>query len=147
VWAEAAKWLAKFPEAVVTAVDTDGYPVSIRQTAPDYDAETGQMPVAWPPDLNVAEGLAIILCHAHDEKAWNLKAMQIKGRLERRGNEWTFISTAFTPPSGMLIAFWQFSKNGRVATRRYLDKRGITAPTVNWDAIHDLWRRARSDQQ
>jgi hypothetical protein len=147
VWAEAAKWLAKFPEAVVTAVDTDGYPVSIRQTAPHYDAQTGQMPVAWPPDLNVAEGPAIILCHAHDEKAWNLKAMQIKGRLERRVGEWTFISTAFTSPSGMLIAFWQFSKNGRVATRRYLDKRGITAPTVNWDAIHDLWRRARSDQK
>ena len=147
MWAEAAKWLAKFPEAVVTAVDTDGYPVSIRQTAPHYDAETGQMPVAWPPDLTVAEGPATILCHSHDEKAWNLKAMQIKGRLERRAGEWTFISTAFTPPSGMLIAFWQFSKNGRAATRRYLDKRGITPPTVNWDAIHDLWRRARSSQK
>jgi hypothetical protein len=30
VWAEAAKWLGKFDEAVLTVLDTDGYPVSIR---------------------------------------------------------------------------------------------------------------------
>ena len=99
----------------MTVVDADGYPVSIRQTASRYDAETGQMPVVWSPDFAVTEGPAIILCHSHDEKAWNLKMMQIKGRLERRAGDWVFVSTAFTPPSGRLITFWHLSKNGRAA--------------------------------
>ena len=144
MWAEAAKSLAAFPEVVVTTVDADGYPVSIRQTAPRYDAETGQMPVVWPPDFAVTEGSAIVLGHSHDEKLWNLKTMQIKGRLERRAGGWVFISTAFTPPSGMLVAFWRLSKNGRAAGRRYLEKRSLTPPSVNWDAIHELQRRARN---
>jgi hypothetical protein len=146
VWAEAAKWLGKFPEAVVTAVDAEGYPVSVRQTAPSYDADTGQMSVAWPAGVAVAEGPASVLCHSHNEKVWNIKAMQIKGRLERRAGDWVFISTAFTPPPGMLITFLRLSRNGRAAARRYLDKRGLTAPAVNWDAIDELQRRARNGQ-
>jgi hypothetical protein len=146
VWAEAAKWLTKFPEAVVTAVDAEGYPVSVRQTAPRYDPETGQMPVAWPAGVAVAEGPASVLCHSHDEKVWNIKAMQIKGRLERSAGDWVFISTSFTPPPGMLITFWRLSRNGRAAARRYLDKRGLTAPAVNWDAIDELHRHARNGQ-
>lgn len=130
----------------MTVVDADGYPVSIRQTASRYDAETGQMPVVWSPDFAFTEGPAIILCHSHDEKAWNLKMMQIKGRLERRTGDWVFVSTAFTPPSGRLITFWHLSKNGRAAARRYLDKRGLTPPVVNWGAIDELWRRARDGQ-
>ncbi len=55
MWAEAAKWLARFPDAVLTAVDPAGYPVSVRQTAPRYDPATGKFPLVWPPDLPVAE--------------------------------------------------------------------------------------------
>ena len=97
MWAEAAKALGTFPEAVVTAVDADGYPVSVRQAAPRYDADTGHMLVAWPEHVAVTEGPANLLCHYHDEKLWNIRALQIKGRLERRGNDWIFVSTAFTP--------------------------------------------------
>ncbi len=80
MWAEAATWLARFPDAVLTAVDPAGYPVSVRQTAPRYDPATGKFPLVWPPDLPVAEGPATVLCHHHDEKLWNLKQIQIKGR-------------------------------------------------------------------
>lgn len=146
MWAEAAKWLAKFPEAVVTAVDAEGYPVSVRETAPRYDAETGQMSVTWPAGVAVAEGPASVLCHSHDEKVWNIKAMQIKGRLERSAGDWVFISTAFRAPSGMLITFWRLNRDGRAAARRYLEKRGLTTPAVNWDAIDELQRRARNGQ-
>jgi hypothetical protein len=146
VWAEAAKWLTKFPDVVVTAVDAEGYPISIRQTAPRYDAGTGQMPIAWPPEVAVAEGPATVLCHSHDEKLWNIKAMQIKGRLERCAGDWIFTSTSFTPPSNMLITIWRASRTGRKAARRYLDKRGLAAPAVNWDAVDELHRRARNGQ-
>jgi hypothetical protein len=147
MWAEAAKALAAFPEGVVTAVDPDGYPVSVRQAALRYDAATGEMPVAWPQDVAVTEGPADVLCHYHDEKLWNIRAMQIKGRLERRGNDWVFISSAFTPPFGMLIGLWRAAKSSRAAGKRYLHKRGLERPAVNWAALKEIHRRAQLGQQ
>jgi hypothetical protein len=72
VWAEAAKSLTKFPEAVVTALDADGYPVSVRVPTTSYDPDTGELPVTWPPGFALTVGPAVVLCHYHDEKLWNL---------------------------------------------------------------------------
>lgn len=148
MWDDAAKWLAKFPEVVLTALGPEGYPVSVRQTAPPYDSLTGQFPVVWPPGLEVVEGPAIVLCHYHDEKVWNMTTMQIKGRLERRGGLWIFISAEFRPPPmSRLAALWNLAKTSRRNGSRYLDKRGLTRPDINWDAIEELHRRARHDQK
>jgi hypothetical protein len=145
MWADAAKWLAEFPEAVVTAVDADGYPVSVRQSAPRYDPATGRLPVVWPPDLAVAEGPAVVLCHYHDENLWNIKAIQIKGRLEGRADQCVFTTTAFRPPPrSQIAAFWRLAKDMRAAGKRYLAKRGLQRPAVNWDSIRELNRRART---
>jgi hypothetical protein len=89
VWADAAKWLAKFDEAVLTGLDADGYPVSIRANSRTYDATTGRLPVSPPSALHIAEGPANLLRHSHDEKLWHLNAIQIKGRLENRDDEWS----------------------------------------------------------
>ncbi len=147
MWTEAAKALAAFPEAVVTAVDPDGYPVSVRQNSLRYDATTGEMLLAWPQNIAVNEGPANVLCHSHDEKLWNIRALQIKGRLERRGDDWVFISSAFTPPSNMVVALWRAAKSNRAAGNRYLDKRGLERPQVNWAAIKEIHRRAQLGQQ
>jgi hypothetical protein len=48
VWAEAAKWLGKFDETVMTALDANGYPVSIRVDPRNYDAATGRLPAPLP---------------------------------------------------------------------------------------------------
>ena len=139
MWSEAAKELAKFTEVVVTAVDPAGYPVSVRQKAPHYDPASGRFTVAWPPDLPVAEGPATVLCHSHDENLWNIKQMQINGRLERRVGRWVFASTEFRrPPRSQLMAFWRLSQDMRRAGRRYLDRRGLETPTVNWKALQAL---------
>ena len=37
--------------------------------------------------------------HHHDDKLWNLHAVLIKGRLQRRDGGWVFVSVSFTPPS------------------------------------------------
>ena len=136
----------------MTAVDAEGYPK--RSRGPPnraelraLDAETGQMSVAWPAGSRSPRGRPASCATPDDEKVWNIKAMQIrKGRIERRAGDWVFISTAFTPPRGLLITFLRLSRNGRTAARRYLDKRGLTAPAVNWDAIDELQRRARNGQ-
>jgi hypothetical protein len=56
VWAEVAKWLGKFDEAVLTGVDANGYPVSIRVNPRAYDATTGTLATAFPAALHVIEG-------------------------------------------------------------------------------------------
>jgi hypothetical protein len=139
VWSEAASELAKFPEAVLTALDPAGYPVSVRQWAPRYDPATGEFTISWPSNLPVAEGPAMVLCHCHDENLWNIQQLQIKGRLERRADRWVFASTDFRrPPRSQLGVFWRLARDMRRAGRRYLDRRGLQMPTVNWKALQAL---------
>jgi len=135
--AEAAKWISKFSEGVVTALDSAGYPVSVRQTSLAYDAATGTIPVTIPEALDAVEGPASLLCHFHDEQLWNLSAIQLRGRVEKRSGQWVFVTTAFTPPS-----MWQMVKNVRASTKKYLADRGLVgdaAPVVNYVAIERLW--------
>jgi hypothetical protein len=141
VWAEAAKWLGKFDGAVLTGVDADGYPVSIRVNSRDYDAATGALAVTFPSAFHAVEGPANVLAHSHDEKLWKLNMIQIKGRLESRGEDWVFQSTKFEAPTK--LAFVQFLRSNRASAQKYLDKRGLKRPPVNWDAVKEIQRRAK----
>ena len=145
MWTEAAKWLAKFDEAVLTALDVDGYPVSIRIDPRNYDATTGSLPATFPSALNVIAGPANLLSHSHDEKMWHLNAIQIKGRLESRDGGWVFQSANFDAPSKLV--FIQFLANTRTAGQKYLDKRGLTRPAINWSAVKEIQRRGRARRQ
>jgi hypothetical protein len=139
VSAEAAKWLGKFDEAVLTALDVDGYPFSVRVATRTYDADTGRLPATLPGVLRAAEGPASLLCHYHDEKMWKLKAIQVKGRLEKRNDAWDFVTTSFTPPSK--LALFAFLKGTGTAAQKYLDRRGLKRPEVNWVAVNEIKRR------
>jgi hypothetical protein len=141
VSAEAAKWLGKFDEAVLTVLDADGYPASVRVDTRTYHAATGRLPAALPDELPAVEGPANLLCHYHDEKMWKLKAIQVKGRLEKRNGEWDFVTTAFNPPSKLAVV--AFLKGTRTAAQKYLDRRGLKRPEVNWLAVNEIKRRVR----
>jgi hypothetical protein len=138
VWAEAAKAMAKFDEGVLNAVDGEGYPLSVRQTKLPYDATSGTMPVVLPDSLGAQEGPASLLCHFHDEKLWGLRAILLKGRLEKRAGQWTFVTTAFEPPS-----MWRMMKNVRASTKKYLESRNLPWPKVDWNSIAEMWKDAK----
>lgn len=139
MWAEAAKWLGKFDEAVLTVLDADGYPVSVRVDPRNYDATTGRLPVTLSGALAAVDGPANVLSHYHDEKLWHLNAIQIKGRIERRDGGWVFESTKFDAPSR--LAFFHFLARARTAAQKYLDKRGLKRPPINWPAVKEIQRR------
>jgi hypothetical protein len=142
VWDEAAKWLNRFPEAVLTAVDRNCYPVSYRVATSAYDKASGELPVSPPPDpLDVADGPASLLCHSHDEKLWNLQMISVNGALERRNGTWVFRTESFNPPSKLAVV--DFVRNLRRSAQRYLDKRGLERPDVNWQAVDQIKRRAK----
>jgi hypothetical protein len=142
VWDEAAEWLNKFPEAVLTAIDRDGYPVSYRVSTSAYNTASGELPVSPPPGaVDVADGPASLLCHSHDEKLWNLQMITVIGSLQRRGGAWFFRTESFRPPSKLAVL--DFVRNLRRSAQKYLDKRGLERPQINWDAINEIKRRAR----
>ena len=148
MWRLAAEMLGSFPEAVVTAVSRDGYPISVRQTSPSYDTETGEMRVRIPLSVEVIPGPANVLAHHHDDHLSDLRMVQIKGRLEKRGGDWIFVSTAFTPPSrGRLKSMYAMAKAMRRSSRRYLAARGLRRPKVNWAALKGMQRHAEMDRR
>ncbi len=141
MWAEAAKWLGRFGDAVLTGVDVNGYPVSIRVNTREYDATTGTLPAVFPAGLHIAQGPANVLAHTHDDKMWSLNMIQIKGRIETRGDSRVFQSTSFDAPKK--LAFVEFLRRNSVTAQKYLDKRGLQRPPVNWAAVKEVQRRAK----
>ena len=139
--AEAAEWLNKFDEAVLTVLDSDGYPASIRVDPHAYDATTGELPTTMPDALRAVEGPARLLCHSHDEKLWSLQMIDLRGHVEKRQDAWAFVVDDFQPPSK--LAFLSFIGGARKAGKKYLEKRGLERPPVNWVAIKEVQRRAK----
>jgi hypothetical protein len=72
---------------------------------------------------------------------WKLQMVTIKGKLEKASGEWVFCSETFNPPSR--LAFVDFIRGARKSAQRYLDKRDLPRPEVNWSAIKDAQRRAK----
>lgn len=140
MWTEAAKWLNKFDEAVLTVTDHDGYPFSVRVATRSYDATTGELSVSPVHIPHAVDGPANLLCHSHDEKLWNLQMLNVKGTIEKRDTAWVFRTKSFEPPSKLAIL--DFVRNARRSARKYLDKRGLAPPEVNWAAIKEIQRRA-----
>lgn len=143
MWAEAAKSLGKFDDAVLTMMsDIDGYPVSIRVDTGSYDSTTGELAAVISDSLRPTVGPANLLCHYHDEKMWSLKFVHVVGRVERRGQCWVFTSTKFAPPpAGGLLGF---VRSLSTSATKYLGKRGLERPSIDWRTIKDIQRQAKS---
>lgn len=139
MWAKAAKAVAGFSEGVITALDAQGMPISVRQLSLPYDAASGRMPITISDALDAAPGHACLLCHFHDDALWNMRAIQLKGRIEREGSGWVFVTTAFTPPSAIAMIRGLYR-----SANQYLAKRGLPRPVVAFDAIERLWQQAKT---
>ena len=138
MWAKAAKWIAKFDEGVITALDADGYPVSVRQTGLPYDAPSGTMPVVLPEALGAVPGPANLLCHSHDDDLWSLRAIQVSGRLERHAEGFRFVTTRFEPPSDLRALFGM-----NRSMKAYLARRNLPVPVVDFATVARMQANAR----
>lgn len=141
MWNDAAQWLGRFDEAVLTVGDKDGYPASVRVDPQSYDPASGELVATFPDAIGPTEGPAGLMSHYHNEKMWNIKVIQIKGRLEQRGDRWVFVTSAFNPPSKLNVL--SFILSARRSAQKYLGKRGLPRPQVNWAAIKEIQGRAR----
>jgi hypothetical protein len=136
MWDDIRRALGSFNDGVLTWVDVDGYPVSVR-TRPEPDDASRALRVTAPPGMEPKAGPASLLCHSHNEETWNLKAFLVRGRLEPDGDGWVLRPVAFVPGSGIggPLDPVRTIVRARGAASRYLARRGLSRPAVPWDKI------------
>lgn len=138
MWDKIVQGLPKFSSAVLTGLDADGYPFSLR-CQPEIDHARQVIRVQFPPSLPIQAGAAGLLCHAHDEQLWNLNRFAVRGKLEKDGEAWIFRPEQFSEGEATgLAASISFVTKGRRATSQYLKKRNLPRPRIPWDEIDIL---------
>lgn len=141
-WDTLLKQLARFPSAVLTGLDRQGYPWSAR-ARPTHDPAAQALRVALPSGAAVEPGPAGLLCHAHDDLLWNQTSVGVRGALARDERGWLFQPRALLPgiqPDP--ISLFRFILSCRRSANAYLQKRGLARPQVPWDDIVAVKRAA-----
>ncbi|HVS04727.1 MAG TPA: hypothetical protein VHK65_00985 [Candidatus Dormibacteraeota bacterium] len=143
MWAEVRRLLPGFSGPVLTGVDCDGYPFSIR-CIPSLDEEQQVLRVSLPEWSRIAPGPASLLCHGHNQLLWDLRSFMIRGTLEPSGETWLFRPSRFVPGIGIggLAGMVRFALAKRRAAGRYLDRRGLARPRIDWAQLKAVQARA-----
>jgi hypothetical protein len=144
-WNEMVGHLSDFESVVLTGVDAEGYPYSVRNR-PRIDPFERVLLVRLPAGTPVQPGPASLLCHRHDENLWNLKSFLVRGTLARgEDGEWTFRPERFVPGAGIggPMAMVRFVAGARKTAGRYLEKRGLPRPRIPWDDINAIKAQIR----
>ncbi len=141
---EIARYLPAFQTAVLSGLDTEGYPYSVR-CRPVLDRSMGIWRLDLPMDTTIQPGPASLLCHSHNERLWNLKSFLVRGRLQRDEGGSTFVSERFVPGGG--IGGVRGLVRAMIDMRRnaagYLQKRGLARPRIPWDEIEAVKNQAQ----
>jgi len=134
-----AEILARFPTAVLGALDPAGAPLLMRTTT--TPVEEG-FEVRTEKDSDVAAGPATLLVYPPDQRLSGPYSAVVRGRLSELGaGRWLLIPDRVTGPSATDSptdpALLLLKENQRAATR-YLDRRGLARPRVPWDEYRKL---------
>jgi len=145
MWAEVRRHLRGFSSPVLTGLDADGYPFSLR-CSPEPDEAHQIFRVSLPGWAAIREGPASLLCHGHNLLLWDLRSFMVRGTLEPAGGEtWLFRPTRFVPGVGIggFPGMIRFALAKRRAAKRYLERRGLGRPRIDWAQLKALQARAR----
>ena len=145
VWGELRRHLRRFSSPVLAGVDSDGYPFSIR-CAPEFDETQQALRVSLPAWTRIRPGPASLLCHSHNHLLWDLRSFMVRGTLEPTGVDiWLFRPSRFVPGVGIggLAGMVRFALAKRRTARRYLERRGLRRPRIDWAQLKAVQARAR----
>lgn len=146
MWDDVARHLSDFESAVLTALDAEGYPYSVR-CRPRTDPAGRVLQIRLTVDAPLRAGPASLLCHRHDENLWNLKSFLVRGTKSRRpGLE---LPSAAVYPGGRdrgLMGMVRFVTGSRRSAKRYLEKRNLPRPRIPWEEINAIKAQARAGE-
>ena len=135
--------LRDFPDGVLTAVDSSGYPVSFR-CQPSPSPHEGALRVAAPSWFDGDSGRASLMCHSHDDELWNLQGFFVRGEVDCDGDQLVFRPSLFRRSiGGSPLDILRLLHQTRRASNRYLEKRGLVLPRVPWERIEAAKRQAQ----
>ena len=132
MWAKLMPLFGAFSSAVLTAIDADGYPASVRTAlAPDESRQV--IGVTGAEQVELRAGPASLLLHSHNEQLWDLQIVLLRGVLEPDGAGWIFrpLAIAVGADEGGLAVLRMLQGCRRTASA-YLRKRNLPRPLVPW---------------
>jgi hypothetical protein len=142
MWDKVLKHLVKYPSAVLTGIDGEGYPTSVR-CSPEADSGRKVLKLNLPGYVTLQAGPASVLCHYHDDLLWNQTNFVLRGNLDKVDNEWVFTPTQFIEGAGAGMNPLRQIRQGRSAAKSYLAKRSVARPKVPWDKLKALYEKAQ----
>nr|WP_307839574.1 pyridoxamine 5'-phosphate oxidase family protein [Streptomyces sp. MBT49] len=133
--------LGRAPSAVLAARDASGAPVLAR-TLP-RPTSSGYL-VEVPADCPVEDGPAGLLVHRHDERLNDMYNAFVRGTLQRTAAGRLLVPSRVIEPmgSGRARDALRVLRQTKRSTDRYLARRGLSRPTVQWDRFRALVRPA-----
>lgn len=137
MWDKIRKYQTGFHSAVLSLTGPDGYPASWR-VIPETDPSTQVIRLDAPPTAELCAGPASLLFHSHDERLWNLRSFNIKGRLSAETTAgWVFHPERVIPGVSVEgpMGYVKFLRNGQQGTRRFFEKRGQPVPPIDWEEL------------
>lgn len=144
-WDEMIQLMSEYRNAVLNAMDADGYPCSVR-CQPEPDAAAGLVRVQIPPDLTPQPGPASLLWHSHDELLWHQKSVLVRGTLAQDAQGWRLapdrliLGVGYGGTKGMI----RFAREARRTADRYLAARKLARPAVPWKEIIAVKKQAKA---
>jgi hypothetical protein len=149
MWAKVRRDLGRYSNAVISGVDGDGFPFSLR-CAPELDEAQEALHLSLPGWCGIRPGPASLLCHTHNRLLWDLHSFTVRGTLEpTAGDGWLFRPTRFVPGMGVggLAGMIRFILAKRRAARRYLERRGLPRPRIDWVQLKTVQERVRQQSR
>jgi hypothetical protein len=142
MWDDLMRHLRKYPTAVLTVMDVDGYPFSIR-CVPETDEARQVLRVGLPGYVHPQAGPAGLLCHFHDDLLWKQTNFIARGTLEPDGHNWIFTPVRLIEGAGAGMSLTRQLRNGRRSAKRYLERRELSRPRVPWAHLSAIYKRAQ----
>jgi hypothetical protein len=132
-----ADLIARFPSAALGARDASGAPLLVR-TRPR--ATTDGFTIAMDATDGIAPGQASLLVHRHDDQLNAMHNALIRGELRADDDHWTLVPRKVVEPtgSGRISDAFRTLRAARRSTARYLKRRGLARPQVQWDQFQTL---------
>ena len=134
VYAQLCRDLPGFDSAVLGTA-TGGEPPVLRRARLRADPASGTFLVEGP-TAGLVEGPASVVLHRHDEALWNQRQIGALGALMPAGRHWSFRPHRLLPnpfPSNP-VSMVRVVGRARRAADRYLDRRGLERPAIDWAA-------------
>ncbi|MEU5633309.1 pyridoxamine 5'-phosphate oxidase family protein [Streptomyces rishiriensis] len=138
--------LARYPSAVLAARDAAGAPVLAR-VQPKPTASGYALLV--PSDCAATPGPASLLVHRHDERLNHMRNALVRGRLTDSGTRLVLVPDRVVQPmgSGRPSDALRLLRRTQESTDRYLERRGLPRPAVQWNEFRALAAAARQRQR